>query len=216
MTSSPKTFKRNISILSERENVYVALGLHPQIVGERHQELELFFELAQETSFIGEVGLDFSPMYYKHADMQVHIFDSILKKCSSLEKKLFSIHSVRSAAKTIDLIESNPSNNIYILHWFSDSKTSLRKAINIGCYFSINHAMMNSTNGIKIIRALPADRILLESDAPFVAQFKTSIDYLNYLRKITLRLSAEKGIDMFEQISFNNRRVIEQIAPTSH
>ena len=54
-----------------------------------------------------------------------------------------------------------------ILHWYSGGVTDLRRAIEQGCYFSINHQMLQSANGKNIVGSIPVDKILLESDAPF-------------------------------------------------
>jgi TatD DNase family protein len=54
-----------------------------------------------------------------------------------------------------------------ILHWFSDAVTLALQAAEQGCYFSINHRMLCSRSGADVIRVLPADRLLTETDAPF-------------------------------------------------
>ena len=58
-------------------------------------------------------------------------------------------------------------DGIVILHWYSGGATDLRRAIEQGCYFSINHQMLQSANGKNIVGSIPVDRILIESDAPF-------------------------------------------------
>src|SRR5205807_134857 len=51
--------------------------------------------------------------------------------------------------------------------WFTGSKSDARRAIDLGCYFSINAAMMRSESGRDLITTIPADRLLTETDAPF-------------------------------------------------
>jgi TatD DNase family protein len=55
-----------------------------------------------------------------------------------------------------------------ILHWFSGSKKYLEKGLNFGFYFSVNSAMLQSANGLDIVRSIPSNRLLTESDGPFV------------------------------------------------
>ncbi|WP_418027536.1 TatD family hydrolase [Paenibacillus sp. JJ1722] len=55
-----------------------------------------------------------------------------------------------------------------IFHWYSGSLSLLKKIVEAGYYFSINPAMIQSSNGCKIIEKIPRDRLLTETDGPFV------------------------------------------------
>jgi len=55
-----------------------------------------------------------------------------------------------------------------ILHWYSGSPKVLEKALSYGFYFSINTSMINSAKGREIVMEIPRDRLLTESDGPFV------------------------------------------------
>ena len=55
-----------------------------------------------------------------------------------------------------------------ILHWFSGTVRELDRAIADGCFFSINGAMMQSAKGRNLVVRMPKDRILTETDGPFV------------------------------------------------
>ena len=54
-----------------------------------------------------------------------------------------------------------------ILHWFSGTQNDLKRAIAIGCYFSVNELMARSEHGMSLIAQMPHDRVLPESDGPF-------------------------------------------------
>ena len=56
----------------------------------------------------------------------------------------------------------------YILHWYSGGVKALRQAIANGAYFSINTAMMRSRRGQALAAELPSERVLTETDGPFV------------------------------------------------
>src|SRR5690606_22732027 len=62
-----------------------------------------------------------------------------------------------------------------ILHWYSGSLNYLENALSYGYYFSVNSAMLQSKNGINIIKTIPLNRLLLESDSPFVGVDRKSI-----------------------------------------
>jgi TatD DNase family protein len=70
------------------------------------------------------------------------------------------------------------------LHWFSGSERQLQRAIEMKCFFSVNGAMCKSANGQKLIHSLPAERILLESDAPFIDEVKTEMLLKVHLNRI--------------------------------
>src|SRR5713226_7547909 len=59
VTNTPSVFRQCASLCEGKKSIRVALGLHPQLVVERHRELDLMFEMLGETRYIGEVGLDF-------------------------------------------------------------------------------------------------------------------------------------------------------------
>ena len=54
-----------------------------------------------------------------------------------------------------------------VLHWFTGTKSEAKRAIELGCYFSINAAMFTSERHLSMINAIPKDRLLTETDGPF-------------------------------------------------
>lgn len=169
VTTTPRAWARNHQLASTTRNVRVALGLHPQLVADRAHEIALWDELLPRTRFVGEVGLDASPRFYRSFDMQKDVFRHILRACSTSGDKILSIHSVRTAKKVLDMIEDElPSaRGTAILHWFTGSAADLRRAVDLGCYFSINAAMMANERKAKLAAEIPLDRLLTETDGPF-------------------------------------------------
>ena len=55
-----------------------------------------------------------------------------------------------------------------VLHWFTGSPSEARRAVELGCYFSINSQMLNSAKHRSLVASLPSNRILTETDGPFV------------------------------------------------
>ncbi len=54
-----------------------------------------------------------------------------------------------------------------VMHWFTGSKSEVRRAVELGCYFSVNSQMLVGDRGRDMLIALPRDRILTETDGPF-------------------------------------------------
>ena len=69
----------------------------------------------------------------------------------------------------LDLIEAHlpPPKGQVVLHWFTGSKAEAHRAAELGCYFSVNAAMLTKEKGRDLIAALPLERILTETDGPF-------------------------------------------------
>lgn len=167
VTNTPSVFRQSASLTAGKKYLRTALGLHPQLVGQRHRELDLMFDLLGETKYVGEIGLDFATRDERDRALQRKIFASILDRCAMLGDKVLTIHSRRAAAEVVDIIGASFSG-IVILHWFSGSLNMLEKAVSNGYYFSVNPAMVSSSKGQQLINAMPRDRLLTESDGPFV------------------------------------------------
>jgi TatD DNase family protein len=169
VTTTPKAWRRNRELASGSRCVRVALGLHPQLVAERSGELGQWMELLPEARYVGEVGLDAGPRFHRSLELQKEIFTAILRECALRGGKTLSVHSVRSATSVLDLLEANlpPDRGQVVLHWFTGTRAEARRAIDLGCYFSINADMLKSERHGGLVAALPAERLLTETDGPF-------------------------------------------------
>jgi len=169
VTTTPKAWRRNQELASRSRFVRVALGLHPQLVAERADELAMWKDLLREARYVGEVGLDGGPRFFRSLDQQKEIFASILRECARQGGKILSVHSVRSVAAVLDLVETHlpADGRRLVLHWFTGTKAEARRAIDLECYFSINAEMLNSSRHRELVAALPLDRLLTETDGPF-------------------------------------------------
>lgn len=167
VTNAPFVFQ-NTQLLSTRtQYLHPALGMHPELVHSHGNQMEQMISLLDQTRFIGEVGLDFVTPDRAVRQRQSEIFHRILEECSRFRDKIFTVHSRRAARDVIAAVGPNYPGTV-ILHWFSGSLSEVRKAISYGLWFSINIAMTQSKNGQAIIAELPRDRVLTETDGPFV------------------------------------------------
>lgn len=170
VTTTPKAYERNRELADASEFVRVGLGLHPQVVAERSDEIALFEQLLPESRYVGEVGLDAGPRHYRSLDLQKCIFERILRLCANEGGKILSIHSVRTTKTVLDLLEKHLpwDRGTVVLHWFMGSIAEVRRATALGYYFSVNERMLASPNGRRVLREIPEDRLLTETDGPFV------------------------------------------------
>lgn len=177
VTTTPRAWSRNREMAAGANHVRVALGLHPQLVSEREQELGLFEKLLPEARYVGEIGLDAGPRFYKSFEAQERVFERILRMCAEQGNKVMTIHSVRTVAKVLQHLEKAfpADRGQVVLHWFTGSAAEARRAVERGCYFSINSEMLKSAKSRELVEQLPVDRLLTETDGPFVLVAGTAV-----------------------------------------
>ncbi|WP_409014842.1 Qat anti-phage system TatD family nuclease QatD [Archangium sp.] len=169
VTTTPKAWRGTAKLALGCDRIRTALGLHPQIAHERIGELALFDALLPETRYVGEVGLDGSPEFKLHWREQTRVFDHILASVSRAGGRIITIHSRRAATEVLNALAKYPDAGVPVLHWFSGSKTELMRAVDMGCWFSVGPAMLQGKRGRDLVQAMPRDRILTETDGPFVS-----------------------------------------------
>lgn len=177
VTTTPRAWSQNQTWTEHSNFVYSAIGLHPELVNEFYEEISLVEAIMDETRLIGEIGLDGSPKYRKSFKLQHEVFSRVLKRAFDLGGCVLSIHSRRSADQVVDMISHGARTGrvLPILHWYSGSKTTANRALEHGCYFSVNLRMLYTETGRALITILPTNRLLVETDSPFA--FKNSQEY---------------------------------------
>ena len=179
MTNLPSHFRMGQPHLRSFKHVRLALGLHPLLASENKNELPLFNCLLDQTSYIGEIGLDFSKEGITTKNDQVFILRKLLEKLKG-KKKIVSVHSRKAEREMVDLLREYEIENV-IFHWYSGPIDLITPILDMGFYFSVNEAMCISKNGKAIIERIPRDRILTETDAPYYE--RTDIqNVLHYLK----------------------------------
>lgn len=209
--TTPRAYEREKQFCSGVDNIRVGLGFHPQLVAERESEIDLFLRLAESSRYIGEIGLDFNSTYLASQKQQLSCFQRIAKVCAVKGNKVLSIHSVKSAGTVIDELEKAGTfkNNICIFHWFTGTVTERRRAIESGAWFSINPRMLKTKSGQETIKMIPADRLLLETDAPFTRKFSTAVELTKELLAILKGLEEIRGENINKQVEANCNLILE-------
>ena len=165
MTNLPSHFQMGQPYLKGYKHIRLALGLHPLLAAESNSEVTLFKRLVNQTSYIGEIGLDFSKEGIATKDVQVAVLRELLYAIRG-KKKIVSVHSRKAEKELLALLCEYEIENV-IFHWYSGPLNLIDDIVNEGYYFSINEAMTLSESGRRIISKIPTDRILTESDAPY-------------------------------------------------
>ena len=170
VTNAPSVWPRARDLVSHCTHIRPALGLHPQLAAERKSELGLFENYLPKSRYVGEVGLDGSAEFSATWDAQLEVFQAILGLCAKAGGKVLTVHSRGAAREVIDLVTTflPADRGRVVLHWFSGSIEEAHQALNAGCYFSINARMLSSPRARRLVASLPKDRILTETDGPFI------------------------------------------------
>ncbi len=209
--TTPKAYEREQQFCMGAENIHVGLGMHPQLIAEREHETELFLSLMRKSRYIGEVGLDFNSDFISFKDQQISCFRKVVNACSDEGGKILSIHSVKATGTVIDELSDAGTfrNNICIFHWFTGSTFERRRAIEAGAWFSVNPRMLKTKGGQETIKEIPANRILLETDAPFTMKVTNVNSLVEELNRLVGGISSIRGERLFEQISETSTMLIE-------
>lgn len=170
--SSMKTSEQCVALAHQYDFMYAAVGLHPDAAGEATDENMARLEaLCRDPKVIaiGEIGLDY---HYEEPDRAVQK-EAFLKQLSLAArlKKPVIIHSRDAEKDTEDSLRAwgVPVNTE--LHCYSYSLESAKVFVKMGLYFGIGGALTfkNARKNKEVVKWLPRERILLETDCPYMA-----------------------------------------------
>lgn len=171
--SSLGACRRTIELMGQYPFVYGSLGVHPSDTAELTEE-DMDW-LARQSGLekcvaIGEIGLD----YYwdePQRELQKKWFVRQLRLAREVGLPVV-IHSREAAQDTIALMQEEQAEKIGgVIHCYSYSRESARTFLDMGFYFGIG-GVVTFTNGKKlkeVVEYLPMDRILLETDSPYLS-----------------------------------------------
>lgn len=168
VTTTPSAWVGTRQLAIGMARIRTSLGIHPQLVHERMGELPLFDRHLETAKYVGEVGLDGGPEFSFSMKDQIMVFDHVLSACREAGGKIISIHSRHACQEVLTHLERNPNAGVPVLHWFTGSQKDLERASGHGCWFSVGPAMLSTERGRRLVKKMPMDRVLTESDGPFV------------------------------------------------
>lgn len=169
-----RRFEQVKAVAERFDDVYCSAGTHPHNAGEEADaRLEDYLEAAQHPKVvaIGEAGLDF---YYDNAPREAQEASFRLQIEAARRTALpLVIHSRDAEADTARILWEEMANGRFdaILHCFSSGPELARAGIELGLYVSFSGILTfkNSTQLREIAAELPAERLLVETDAPYLA-----------------------------------------------
>lgn len=167
--------KTTIALANTYEYIYAAVGVHPDEVEELDEkQMEWLSAVAKEkkTVAIGEIGLDYHwHEELKHQELQRYWFKRQLDLARE-EKLPVIIHSRDAAADTMQVMKEQHAEDILgIIHCYSYSKEMALEFVKMGYYIGVGGAVTfkNAKKLVETVAALPIERIVLETDCPYMA-----------------------------------------------
>mgnify|MGYP001426465064 CR=1 FL=1 len=170
-----ESFQKIKLIINKYKNIYGTFGIHPHETKDfQNIDSKYIKNLIRENSKIigiGETGLDY---YYNHSDKEIQkrSFIDHIRAASELNIPVI-VHSRNAEKDTYEILENEMKNSKLkaLIHCFTGSKEFAKKLININCYISVSGIITfkNSTELSDTITTIPIDRLLVETDSPYLA-----------------------------------------------
>ena len=177
-----------------------AFGIHPWYLNTVSKEWKKNLgAYLQEfpSAWVGECGLDFLKA---PAEGQQEIFEEQIALVEELERPLV-VHALKAEAQLSALLPRLPERTI--LHSFGGSLPFLDRALKAGVYISLSAAVLRRKNGVEIIKAVPMERMLTETDAPYLStydDFENLLVEISKIKQLSLEALSKQVCHNFEEV----------------
>ncbi len=187
-----------VALADQYDCVYAVVGIHPEHAATfNHATLQVIRDLAQRRKVvgIGEIGLDFYWAQNPPREIQERALIAQLDLAAELGKPVV-IHDRDAHAKLIEILERRNGKPRGILHCFSGELEMARRAIDLGFYISFagNVTFQNARQLPDIARALPLERIVVETDAPYLSPLRGKRNEPANVAQVAAKIAALKNI----------------------
>jgi TatD DNase family protein len=192
------TSDRAVALATAHTDIFASVGVHPHDAQSCSEEtLAHLKRLASEPKVVawGEIGLDFNRMYSPKKD-QERWFIRQLEIADTLDLPLI-FHERDSRGRLLDILKSTPGHRrSAVIHCFSGTETELTQYLDMGLYIGITGVVTIAKRGEalrRMVRSIPADRLLIETDAPYLTPSPQRNQYRRnepaFVREVLLTLA---------------------------
>jgi len=167
----PDDFDLTMELVEKYKNfVFATVSIHPEYIkGIEHLKVDEFFKKIEENKEkivgIGETGLDFIIEEVELREKQKELFKRFIDLAKGLNLPLV-IHARKAFSETIEILEKYGAKRV-LMHFFT-AKELLPKIIKNNWSISVNTTLLNSKKIKKIVRDLPIEKIMTETDSPWL------------------------------------------------
>ena len=208
ISTSIESFSRVKEIVKKDEIIYGTIGIHPHETNNDVVNSEFIEKSLKENKKIigiGETGLDF---FYNNSDKDKQLSSFKIHIEAALKTNVpLIIHSREAEEETFNILNEYKDQNLKILmHCFTGSKKFAKKLLEFNTFFSASGIITfkNSKELQETFKFLPSDKILIETDSPFLAPVpnrgkKNEPSFINFT---VAKLAEIRNIDKSELIKF--------------
>jgi TatD DNase family protein len=194
-----KDFPQVLALAETYSNFYASVGVHPDYEDEPPFTVDDLVKLANHPKVIaiGETGLDYFRLT-GHLEWQRERFRTHIRAAIQSDKPLV-IHTRSASEDTLRIMREENAHHVGgVLHCFTESLEVALHAIDLGFYISFSGIVTfkNATMLKEVARQLPLDRILVETDSPYLAPipYRGKINQPSYVKHVAEELSRIKNI----------------------
>ncbi len=202
-----------VEFAKNHKNVFASIGIYPEYANTLNDKiLQELKDLARDEKVvaIGEIGLQFTSGAENKTE-QENAFVKQLELAYSLKKPIV-VHCRDAMGKMIELLKDNKEKLLYggTMHCFNGSKESAMEILNLGLHISVGgvSTFKNASNLKEVLKFLPIEKILLETDCPYLAPspFRGKRNAPFYIPTIAENLAIIKNlsIEKVAEITFQN------------
>jgi len=208
-----------LHIAEQYPDVTASVGIHPNVNQSENFTIDELVALAQHDKVIaiGETGLDYfrseGDLEWQRDRFKVHI------EAAKILKKPLIIHTREARDDTMDILEQYDAEQAGgIIHCFTENWTTAQRALDIGFYISLSGIVTfkNAVELQEVAKKLPLDRILIETDAPYLAPvpFRGKTNKPAFVKHVAEFLAELRG-DTVENIAEATTANFKRLFPTA-
>jgi len=207
----------SISLAEKYSYIYAAVGIHPLDV-KKMEDISKIEELAKHEKVvaIGEIGLDY---YYETEtkELQLKYFKNQLNLANKLNLPVV-IHDRDAHKDTLYTLKEIKVNNSGVIHCYSGSLEMAKELLKLEFYLGFDGPVTfkNAKTVIEVLKYIPLDRILIETDAPYLTPVpfrgkRNNSMYLTYVIDAISKIK-ETSPDKIADITLNNAKTLFKIS----
>jgi TatD DNase family protein len=196
-------FPQVLAMAEAHSNIYASVGVHPDYEGVEEPSVQRLVELAEHPRIIaiGETGLDYyrltGDLEWQRERFRNHIRASI--ECG----KPLIIHTRSAAEDTLRImVEEGAAQAGGVMHCFTENWQVAQAALDLGFYISFSGIVTfkNATQIKEVAQRVPMDRMLIETDAPYLAPvpFRGKLNQPAYVKHVAEEIALLRGISVAE------------------